>query len=284
MHWQLYLILYIFSSSLSNIVKRFQLKEVSCDSYAYAVIFQLISGIAVLLFAFINNSLTFGNFVNVLPLFIFVMILYVVGNIINFKGLKSLEASESDMLFSSRIFWSVLFAVIIIGENFTLLSIIGTLLIIFGIVVLKWQGNSISLGTPQKLVLIAAVFFGAALTLSTILIKEIGLYSYVGASLIVPALIMLIIQPKKVNHFKHFFSWRSLVVIVLASVLFAIAILAQFLAIQASNNISLVTPLAQFSIVLTAFFGFVFLKERGNIRNKVIGVVIIVVGAIILKL
>src|SRR4029078_6462487 len=83
-----------------------------------------------------------------------------VGNMLTFSGLKRVEASEFTVLFSTRAVWSVVAAILILGESFSLKQVLGGGLIIASVFLVSWKRKSFRLTEGEMLILAAAALFG----------------------------------------------------------------------------------------------------------------------------
>lgn len=93
------------------------MKDDKSDSVAYSIFFQVATGVILTIFAVIHgfqmpNMLAY--WLNILLMIFF----YAAANIAIFKSLQLIEASEFTVLFVTRSFWTILAAVLFLGEKF----------------------------------------------------------------------------------------------------------------------------------------------------------------------
>ena len=128
MTWQLLLTISVISYSLAILVQRILLKDKESDAVAYAVVFQLLTAALISIYV-LGHGIKVGPLALLLPNLVLMAILYAVGNIFIFKALKLGEASEFTILFTTRVFWTILVAIIFLGERFSTSQFVGTFLI-----------------------------------------------------------------------------------------------------------------------------------------------------------
>ena len=205
-----------------------------------------------------------------------------------FEGLqifvrKNLEASRSTVLSQLAPLVTLIGSVILLHEHLTLLKGIGTVLVVGGNLVASHRHGG---ALRQR-----AVFFalGAAAALGSVYVADkfasshypIGFYMIL--SYFLPALyIFLFAMPRGKTHqlvseFRKT-TWR-LPVLAFTGIFGYYLLLKTFRIAEASS----VIPIVYSSTILITIGGIVFLKERSNIAQKLIGAALVFAGVIVLK-
>ena len=133
------------------------------------------------------------------------------------------------------------------------------------------------------LVLGAAVLFGAAFTNDVYLLKNFNAASYTFFAYLLPAFGLLLLRPQSVKKLSLFMDGKRLVKMITASSLYGVFSVTVFLAYQAGGKASQISPMTQLSVVLTTVLAYLFLKEKNNLANKVLGSLLVFSGIWLLK-
>lgn len=281
MSWIFLALIGILFISVSSLFERVLLKEEQSDPFTYSIVFQLL--IAALFFICIAfTGFHLPPLKPLIPYLFLMAVLYSLGNWLGFKGLKTTEASETSILWSSKSIWTMMTAIIFLNEPVDLKRIIGMLLIITAIIIINWKGKVWKLNKGHFFILIAALCYGIAFTNDAFLLNHFEVLSYSAIAFLFPPLLLLIIRPKTIIKFKLFLDKKRLLLITIASFFLGIGTLAVYSSYQQGGDASQVIPINQSSVVLIVLLSYIFLKERGRFPQKVIGSLLVFVGVLLL--
>jgi uncharacterized membrane protein len=96
---------------------------------------------------------------------------------------------------------------------------------------------------------------------------------------ILPAVTLLILKPTSIKQVKRFVAWRPLSKMVVMSGVYWASILTIWLAYAAGGEASQIMPLSQVSIVMTVGAGYLWLRERDRLGQKLVGSGLVMLGA-----
>lgn len=172
------------------------------------------------------------------------------------------------------------------GETVNQGNFLGIALIFGGLIVIYWdKGSFKGFGKPHLYTLIYALLISSAYALDKIALNSFSVVLYQVVVYIIPAVFTVMFIPKTFKGLRHFLKPRKNTFIILASAVFQmISTLALYAAYKYGGDLSVVGPLAQTSTVLTILIGIVILKERWNLKRKIIGVILALAGVVLLKL
>lgn len=279
--WQFLLTVSVITFSISTILQRILMKNNKTDAVAYSFFFQIYTGIFILIYAFLTGF----HMPNLLqyPLNTFIMIsFYAAANIFIFKSLSLIEASEFTVLFVSRAFWTILAAVIFLGERFVLLQILGTICIMLGVVIVSYKKGAFSFNKGALYALLGALFLGLAFTNDAFFVKRFDVASYTGVSFILPSLGILLYSPKVVKNLKPLFAAAVLGKLSLLSLFYATAAITVYLAYKVGSNVAVLSALSQLSTIFTVLLAVVFLKETSSLWKKLLGSLLAFIGVVLI--
>ena len=281
MFW-LYLIAFsVLLYSIAIILQRVLLKDDKIDPIAYSIFFQFIAGFLIGAYGFILGGMTFSNMKPLIFNIILMILLWSFSNIFSFKALKTIEASEYTIIFTSRTLFTVITSAIFLGNILTHKQILGGLLIIIATVLAVYKNTKFKFKIGELYALLGAMAFGFETTNDKIILSSFKLYPYVTIAYLFPALFMLFLFPKSILRMKDILNKKRIFKVLLFCGLLAISSLAFFSALQIATNASQVVILNQVTTIVIVLMGIIFLKERDNMPRKLLAAILSVVGVIL---
>ncbi len=197
-------------------------------------------------------------------------------------GIDRIGASKAYTIVGSSALFASLFAILLLGERWTLPLFIGTIFVVGGIALLSGSWNNVKGGGKYLLLpFVAAVIYGLASV-----IQKTGLNmmpnSLVGATTAVAAALLgLIVFSAASGKMEKMTIGRAWPFFIAAGVLNSIAFILNFEALR-SGNVTVVSPLISTQPLFVILFGFLFLKGVERITWKVAaGAALVVAGAAI---
>ncbi|KXK10431.1 MAG: EamA-like transporter family protein [Microgenomates bacterium OLB23] len=173
MTWQALLGISCITYVLSQLLQRTFLKEKTTDPIAFAIVFQLAVGVIIGVYAQIKGFAIPETYTSYVPNLILTGVLYASGNFFLYKSLKNTPISEFTIVFSTSTFWTILGAVILLGEHFSLQHAIGTTLIMISLLIVFKSSQAIRFRNGHINGLIAAFLYGVAFVNDAYLLKSI---------------------------------------------------------------------------------------------------------------
>ncbi len=283
MTWQILLGISIVTTSLSTILQRVLLKDVKSDPKAYAILFQLLTGVLIGIFSIIRGFTIVGLEKYAFNLII-ITVLYGAGTLCIFHALKKISASEFTVIFASRALWTIITALIVLHEVFTINQIIGSFLIFISVVLVSWKVKHFKLGEGELYALAAAFLFGIAFVNDALILKKgFDVPSYLTITFILPGIAIAAFSYNSLPNIKVFLQRTLFFKMLLMCFVYAIAAITIFAAYQAGNNAAQIAPLNQTSIILTVLLGILFLGEKASLLKKLLGALLSMLGMILIK-
>ncbi|PIY72057.1 hypothetical protein COY87_02975 [Candidatus Roizmanbacteria bacterium CG_4_10_14_0_8_um_filter_33_9] len=282
MNWQILLATSVVTYSISVLLQRVLLKNDKSDPIAYSIVFQLLTGILIGIYA-VFNGFTTPNLVPLIPNLILMTILYGAGNVFIFSALKIVDASEFTIVFASRALWTIIGAIIFLKESFSTQQVLGTILIILSVVLVSWKKQKFSFSKGFIFSVLAALSFGLAFTNDAFIVNNFDVPSYLTIAFILPSLAVLAIYPKSTAKMKPLFEGKTLLKLGLLGVFYAVSAITIFLAYQVGKNASQIAPLSQTATIITVVLSVIFLKERTDLLRKLLGAIISFAGVVLVK-
>ncbi len=281
MPWYVYLIINVCVVSLATLYQRVILKN-SKEPVIFYVINGIGAGLILLLYG-LWMGFRIPDITDISLNLIVLTIFLGFGNMLNFNALKKVDASEFTVLFSTRAIWSVIGAVLILGEAFGLKQIAGTSLIIASVFLVSWKKKSFRLNEGEMLTLAAAAFFGLEFINDTYLLNEVDLFFYLPLIFLLPALFIGTLNYKKIAKIQNYVSIKEFLKLMVLALMFAVSATATLTAYTLGHNAAQIAVLNQTSTILIVFLGIIFLNERSHMKLKIAGAVISLRGVFLVK-
>lgn len=283
MSWQTLIIISTLLYSIINLLQRVVVKDSKIDPALFATVFQLLTAFLIGIFALAVNQMSFPDIKPFIGNLLLMAVLYGFGSVFMYASLQKIEASRFAIIFSSRIIFTILASSVLINEGLILPQLIGTFLILFGIVVVNIKHKKWSFGKGEFLALLLSVCFGFQLTNDSFVLKSFPLYSYSFISFLFPGLFLTLFNISKISQVSLFFDKKLLHKMFLISFLYAIAILTFYQSLQLSGNSSQIGAISLLTVIITVFLAIIFLKERQEIGKKIIGALFSLLGLLLLN-
>lgn len=281
MNWQILLSISIVTYSVSVLLQRILLKNNKSDPIAYSIVFQLLIGILIGIYAVFKGFST-PNLVPIIPNLILMTILYGAGNVFIFSALKMIDASEFTIVFASRALWTIIGEIIFLKESFSAQQTLGTLLIIASVILVSWKKQKFIFSKGFVFSVLAGLFFGFAFTNDAFIVNNFDVPSYLTIAFIIPSLAVWAIYPKSTAKMKLLFERKTLLKLGLLGIFYTISSITIFLAYQIGKNATQIAPLNQTATIITVILSIIFLKERLDLWKKLLAVIISFVGVVLI--
>ncbi|MFC1860469.1 DMT family transporter [Chloroflexota bacterium] len=208
---------------------------------------------------------------------------YIAGRLLNYNCVRLIGANKAGILATTSIFYSVFFGVLFLGEQLTVLIVLGSLCIISG-------AAAVSIGREDKfsgmrgwaipIGLLAGFCWGISGVMVKPAIIEIGspvaavFISYLASFIIVASFLLRRSYRQRILRLRS----RSLIFLGLSSLFVSIAYIMKFFGLSYSP-VSMVQPLANTNIFFILLFSFIVNRKIESFNWKIItGMVIVVVG------
>ena len=282
MQWFYLALLSVVAAAVANVLRKVLLKDKQTDPVATIIVYQLMGAAAVFLFVlphgFVLPPITTypGNFLLQASFAAF-------ANLLLFKALKYIEASEATILVSLASVVTIFSAVFLLGEQFSPGQTIGAVLILAAVFVIAAQKKkAVVFNRGVVYVLGAAILYGLSSTNDAFLVKHSDPLSYLVVGWLSPGIFLLLVQPhaaRKMRYFANIPRFMKMLLLVLASVFASVWF---FLALGRGAQISQLSPISQSTLIVTVFLAAVFLKERDYLWRKLIAGIVVMVGVALL--
>lgn len=250
------------------------------DFWAFSLFFSAVGALTSLPFLILQPKI--AHSLSLWILMIIVGILIVLNNFFEFKSANYLEASLQGVIKKFRLVWIFLIGIFVLHETFSLQKAIGTLLVILASILLAKKFNKSQSIFGIVLLFISTFFYSAFISLYKILFKEFNSQSLSFFVFFIPAIINLMIMPDSIKRVILLVKSNGKPAF-FACFLSAIGNLAMSYALSI-GEVSKVIVIIEAFLITTLIGEHLFLKEKSHLFTKIFVVVIVVIGAILIRL
>ncbi len=274
----------ILFSSVARVLQKKIYQGSKISSEFASVIFQFFSSFIIFVFA-VLNGFNLDGIENYIPNLILLALLYTAMNYFLFKAFKQSEAGTVTILFSSSAAWVLIVSAIVLSETITLVKVVGIVLIFIAVVLLTLESGKLKFDRALLYPLIAAILLAIAFVNDVYISTKVDLLSFLSLAFLLPGLlsISLILPGRKYLEIRDF-KTNDYVKNIGLALFYALSTILAFQAYKMGAEASIVSPLLQLSIFLTVILSYFFLKERKNIKLKLLTSLLAVAGGVILTL
>lgn len=283
MEWIQYVFFSIVFIALTRILQKETLKNPAINPLSYSIVYQVINFLIACIYGMISG-LKFDQFTNVIPNIVLMVLLHSIANVILFYAYQQEEMSIVTVVFSFSTVFTVLVSVIFFGQEVSITKLFGILTIVVGIFIVSIdQKNKLTLSKGTLYAFCAAILSGSAFANDAFILsgnRDISTYLFIA--FFFPSVVLPLIFLKRVKSVIQALHPVDMVRTFLMSFLYFLSLVAAYLALQISNNVTSVSPLLQLSTPLTVIFSILILKENRNIIQKIVGSIVALIGAYII--
>ena len=283
MTWLVLALISLSTLSVASVLARVLLKKEDSNPVGYAIIFQLVLGAISLIFAIALKKFVLPSNETSVIRFIFSTLLWAGSTVFGFQTLKRLSAGESTILASSGTFITIGLGIVFLGEVFKVAAVSGTVLILLAIWIIA-TGN-LNFRSREGIIfgLLSSAFAAIAVVNDAVILKTYEAFSYTAIMSFLPGFILLLLFPKQIVKIPKMFDRKSFFIITILCIFYSIQAITYYLALQNGAPISRLSPIMKSSIVLTVIFAAIFIKERSNLKKKLIAAIMVTIGTILLN-
>lgn len=268
--------------AIGNVIQKLVVSDNKVHGGIFAGAFGLLVATLTLPFALLTERINPEIFsIHVIVVLLLMTSLYAVAMWGFFTSMKHVSISEIVFLESATPLWVLLGSVIFLGESFTFNKFLGVTLVIVGILVaLRYKGTTIWT-TYHTLGLISGALYAGAYMTDKYLLHFLPTLFYQVLSFGLPSAALLIFFRNKISDLHYFVVNKKARNIIWSSVFAGLSFYALFRAYQISGEVSRINPIFETKALFVMILGIVLLKEKENMNQKIIGVLLAFSGILL---
>jgi drug/metabolite transporter (DMT)-like permease len=220
---------------------------------------------------------------NYLHLFLLALVSGVCGAlyfISSYIAQKHVEAGLTTLIINIYTPVTIVLASIFLHEKLTAIQVVGTVILLFAMFLIskKHRIKTFHFDKYFLLMVAAGIFLGFVLVAERTLQKTTGfaagtIFSWISQASFLGLAVL-------VTKSKHVYSKKQ---IAISGVISAVSSLAYVILVTVVGNLSVVSAVTTFKIVIIFILAAVFLKEREDLPRKILGSIIAVIGLLLMK-
>lgn len=281
MSWQVYSAVAVLLLSVAILLQRVILHRYKADDVAFAGMFQLSVATVMLPWVF-ANGISFAGYSSQWFAVGLCTACFGVGSVVYAKTLKHIDASAFSVLFATQAIWIILAGIWLYNERLSWLQLAGGILVFGSIVLLSESRQVFRRRKGVVYGLITGFLFGIAIASSAYVVRNVEPITWIWFSFVLGGIGSLMVQPSKIPLCKNLIRGKVLRLLIILAVIYALGNAAMNYA-YLYGPFSLVAPIRQAGIIVTALLAFAFMRsERTNIARKLTAASICTIGVILL--
>ena len=266
--------------AINKLIFRFALKGGKVNALTFISIHELIAGLLILPFAL--RSMPYDATSYVVLLIIATTLLIFAADVLSTFALQKIEAGFYQIIGQLRHPVVLIGAAYLFDETLDLQKLIAVSLVVIGVLIALYDKNKLlklNIGIIQAILSTVFIAFGFLLIkITTRYVEPIALGSI---SLTGAGLLGLMVAGSTKNLYVRHMNNNTKRLLLAAAIIFAVFEVVLYTALDIGEA-SKVTPVMQSSMVFTLVGGYIFLQERSNLIQKIIGSIVIILGITIL--
>jgi drug/metabolite transporter (DMT)-like permease len=268
-------------------INRYILREE--DTLSYAFVFSFLSGLfflPFLIFELMTKQMLFPASAEAWLFFALAALLWLSLNIIGFEAYKHTEVTLGSPLRNVSVFFLILLSFFFLSEQLNIGKIFGTTVIFCGIFVLTYKKGMFEHLKDKgvQLILLTALLTALVTLLdkANMSVYKFPVVFYGAMMFLVPSFFLGIVAGFRISKLKLMLRRKWPFALLVA--FFYMAIYYLYLTVYKLADISIVYPLSRLELLVSITLGYFWLKERGEIKQRVIGALLMIAGASIIML
>lgn len=281
MNYIIFVILYLILAVIFDQSYRIVAKSLT-KSGPLTVILELIGAGSILLLSPFFK-ITFPTDIRVYILLGLSIIFYTIVDRLNTIVRSGMEASTFSVIRQLSTAFMIFAGFIFFKEPFIISKFVGAILIILSNILVFYKKGTVKIDKYVVLGILANLFFTIALFLDVNISNNFNLAFYVAITLGIPSILIFIFEKIKISDLKTEFRNGNKKMMIITAISWSTSIMATLKAYELGPA-SVVAPLCALAVILNVLFGYIFLKERKDVKKKVLASLFIILGVLLIQI
>ncbi len=281
MNYIIFVILYLILAVIFDQSYRIVAKSLT-KSGPLTVILELIGAGSILLLSPFFK-ITFPTDIRVYILLGLSIIFYTIVDRLNTIVRSGMEASTFSVIRQLSTAFMIFAGFIFFKEPFIISKFVGAILIILSNILVFYKKGTAKIDKYVVLGILANLFFTIALFLDVNISNNFNLAFYVAITLGIPSILIFIFEKIKISDLKTEFRNGNKKMMIITAISWSTSIMATLKAYELGPA-SVVAPLCALAVILNVLFGYIFLKERKDVKKKVLASLFIILGVLLIQI
>lgn len=273
----LYLVLYVLFTQFYKVATKS-----SQNDGALTILLQSLGGLCVLLFVPFFKI----QFPSTIMTYVFLgiaVVFYAIADRVNTTARRGLEVSIFSILGQLSTVFVIIWGIIFFKEEIIIKKLFGAFLILLGNVVVLYKKGRFEWNKYILFSILGSLSLSIGISVDVGISDQFNMPMYVSATLLMPALILLIFQRTRIKDVVKEFKGGNKKAILLVGFSWGI-MLIEMLRTYQFGTVTTIAPLMATTTILNVFVAFFMLKEKDSIWRKILAAVIVVMGIVLIKI
>ncbi|HUQ85433.1 MAG TPA: DMT family transporter [Candidatus Limnocylindrales bacterium] len=286
MNWLIFTIISIFFRAVYGVSTKVLSSNVKVSPATVSVIFSTFATLLTLIISPLIGGISFKEFRSVWLLAMVVVIAISSGNILYYKGIKSLDSSTTQIAFSSILIWGTLFSITFLNSNFSSRQIVGIILLLLAIIFVQFKKGVNLLKKGVLYIILSALIFAIFQISTAELSKSISAATYLLTAYLGTTIVTGILYAKTIRKDLFLLKNRMLQtskVMLFSSITSLIHFSFAYFAYRSAPDSGVVVVLLTSQVIIAVILSIIFLKERDRIGRKLVAGLLAVLAGFLIK-
>lgn len=249
---------------------------------ALTVLLQFLGGLFVLiLIPFFKFQ--FPTQIKVYIFLLIACIFYAITDRVNTTARRGLDVSTFNILYQLSTVLIIVYGIVFFKEEIVIKKILGAFLILLGNVVVLFKKGKFKFNKYVIFSILGNISISIAISVDVGISEQFNLPFYVSATLIVPALLILLTEKIKVKDIIAEYKDGNKKAILAIGISWGVMIITNLRAYQL-GTVTTIAPLSAVTTILNVFVSYFALKEKDSLLKKVLAAIVVVIGIILIKI
>lgn len=279
-NWKFYIVFYLIVSVIFNIYYKKSIEHMD-NSGAMTIVIQMLASVFTLFLIPFYEIKISTNLTTYIFLFI-AIIFYTLNDRLGTLVRNKLSASIYSIMKQLSIVFMLVFGIVISKERITFYNLIGSILIILANILILYKHDKLKINKYIICGVIANISLAIAMIIDVSYSNEFNLAIYVLLTTFFPSILIFVIEKIKIKSLIIEYKNSNKASLYLTSISWIIMMISKISAYR-YGKVILVAPLSSLSVILISFFEYFVLRDKNNIKRKIICSLIIILGIILIK-
>jgi drug/metabolite transporter (DMT)-like permease len=207
----------------------------------------------------------------------------VIGTIIYWSAMKMIDISEFTLFTRTQILFVFIGSILVYRESFLPVQIIGIICVIIGSFIICYKKGKLHLSIGAILAILSSLFFSIEVLIDKSVINYYNPALYTAFLYLIITILLSVPVIYALSKHKQVPSFKTHKWFMIASTFYAISAVFFYNSYTHGGNVTLTSIISQIQIPIVVIYGIFIFKERTQLKQKIIAMLLMIIGALLLQ-
>lgn len=280
-HWEIWVIIYLISAVL--FAQSFKKANRNMQNASALTVLLELSTSFFALFFIPLFPLSFSSFPKTYLILFIVTIIYAITDRLNIEARYGLEPSTFSMLKQLSTVFMIFFGLFLLKEEFSLIRITGSVLIILANLLLTFEKGKIKINKYFLMCVLSNFLFAVAMLINVNISSQFNLAIYTIITVFIPSIMIITFEKLNLKKLVNEFNLYNKKLFLLSGFTWCLMLLSSVEAYKL-GNVTIVAPLFALTSLINSLWEYLLNKNRSKLLQNVISAILLILGVILIKL